>query len=167
MPFGPPEGLYETTAHALPCSFQARFPMMAGLFLCENGVTDCLTLDSEKPNAFGRVRVELVQGFANQAAVAIENARWCEAATRHAEQLTARYKTSQDITSTLELDALQQLIAERCARFTGADRTLIVLVDVKMRKLAMAVGYGFAPGRLDGINYQEVEDGTSGWVIST
>lgn len=81
MPFGPPEGLYETTAHALPFSFQARFPMMAGLFLYENGVNDGLTLDSEKPNAFGTARVELVQDFANQAAVAIENTRWCEEAT--------------------------------------------------------------------------------------
>jgi PAS domain S-box-containing protein len=133
--------------------------------LVRGDVTGCLTLDSEKPNAFGRVRAELVQAFANQAAVAIENARLYEAATKHAEQLTALYETSQDITSTLELDALLQLVAERCARLTGADRALILLVDVKMRELTMAVGHGFAPDQLDGISYQEVEDGISGWVI--
>lgn len=31
----------------------------------------------------------------------------------------------------------------------------------------MAVSYGFAPGQLDGINYQEIEDGISEWVMST
>ena len=37
-----------------------------------------LTIDSNRPAAYGRVEAEVAQAFANQAAVAIENARLFE-----------------------------------------------------------------------------------------
>ena len=138
----------------------ASFPLKrAGRVL---GVLNIAFLE---PHSFSGEELRVLGLLADQAAIAIENARLYREAQGYTDKLTTLYETGKDLTSTLELDALLQLIVERAARLTGADKSLILLVDVGTEKLTKAVGFGFAPGQVDGITYQEVQDGISGWVL--
>jgi PAS domain S-box-containing protein len=127
------------------------------------GVLDILT---DAPRTFSPADAELLSLFANQAAIAIKNARLYEEAKEYSAKLAALYRTGKDITSILELDGLLHLIAERAASLTGADKSLILLVDTKSRKLISALGHGYAAGQIEDFTYQEVEDGISGWVLA-
>nr|HID13624.1 GAF domain-containing protein [Anaerolineae bacterium] len=135
-------------------------PMLVG-----ERLVGMITLDKHEPGFYTPEHARLAEAFAAQAAIAIENARLYEEARGHADKLAALYETSQHITSTLELDALLQLIAERSVQLTGADKSLILLVDTEMGKLIKAAGFGFTPGQIESFTYQEVQDGISGWVL--
>ncbi len=120
---------------------------------------------AEEGKGFADEQVNLAMIIGSQAAIAVENARLYEEAKRHSDKLAALYKTGTDITLILELDVLLQLIAERSARLTGADKSLILLVDTKAGRLTKAVGFGFAPDQVEDFTYQEVQDGISGWAL--
>jgi len=150
---------------ANPLIVEAGVKSVAGLpLVAKDRLLGVLYLHSLRPAAF-RGQLPLLTTFANQVAFAIENARLYEEAKGHAAKLATLYETGKDITLILELDALLQLIAERSARLTGADKSLIMLVDTEAKKLTKAVGFGFAPGQIESITYQEVQDGISGWVL--
>ncbi|HIP95796.1 MAG TPA: GAF domain-containing protein, partial [Anaerolineae bacterium] len=150
---------------ANPLIVEAGVKSVAGLpLVAKDRLLGVLYLHSLRPAAF-RGQLPLLTTFANQVAFAIENARLYEEAKGHAAKLATLYETGKDITSILELDALLQLIAERSARLTGADKSLILLVDTEAKVLTKAVGFGFTPGQIESITYQEVQDGISGWVL--
>lgn len=128
-------------------------------------VIGCLTLDSGHPGAYGETEAQLVQAFADQAAVAIDHAQLYENTQRQAEQLSALYETARDLISTLELGALLELIVARVARLMGAERALILLVDTDANAVTRRVGFGYSPGEIEEIGYQEIQDGISGWVL--
>ncbi len=78
-----------------------------GVPLLYNGVCiGALTIDREQPYSFSAADVELAMAFANQAAVAIENARLFNAVQSHAEQLEERVRER-----TRELEALYGISA--------------------------------------------------------
>lgn len=65
-----------------------------------------LALAHPEVNYYGRVRVELAMAFANQAAVAIENARLFSAEQRRAEQFRVITEVGKRVASILSLDQL-------------------------------------------------------------
>ncbi|MCW5863383.1 MAG: GAF domain-containing protein [Anaerolineae bacterium] len=78
-----------------------------GVPLLYNGVCiGALTIDREQPHSFSAADMELAMAFANQAAVAIENARLFNAVQSHAEQLEERVRER-----TRELEALYGISA--------------------------------------------------------
>jgi signal transduction histidine kinase/putative methionine-R-sulfoxide reductase with GAF domain len=124
-----------------------------------------LNVNGTQPGQFGPADARRLEAFASHAATALENAKLFEESKGHAERLAVLYEIGRDITSTLELDALLHLIVERSARLTGADKALILLVDREGEKLTKSVGFGFAPGQIEHITYQEIQDGISGSVL--
>lgn len=108
----------------------------------------------------------LLQGLSDQAALAIVNAQLHEAGIVQAEKLLTLYKISKDIISILDLDVLLNQIVERTTRLVKADRGLILLVDLEAQKVDKLVSYGYRESDLAGFDYQEVEDGISGWVLA-
>ncbi len=124
-----------------------------------------MTVAFNRPHVFDESERRVLGLLADQAAIAIENARLYGEAKKQADELTALYETGKDIISILELDALLQLIVERSASLTEADKSLILLLDPEAEKLTKVVGFGFAPGQVEGFTYQEVQDGISGWVL--
>ena len=63
-----------------------------------------------------------MQSLANQAAIAIENARLYESMGRQVAQLTALQETNRAVASTLERDALLKLIMEQATTLLRAGR---------------------------------------------
>jgi PAS domain S-box-containing protein len=158
-------------AHADPCFYGEVAPgfttrdMVCVPLVVRDEVIGVIELLNKRQGTFGEDDVRVLESVATQAATAIENARLYEEAKGHADKLAALYEIGKDIASTLELDALLQRVTERSARLTGADKSLILLVDTEAEKLTKAVGFGLIPVHIEGITYQEVQDGISGWVL--
>jgi signal transduction histidine kinase len=70
---------------------------------------------------------ELVTLLAAQAAVAIENARLYESATRWSRQLESLHEIVRSLVEEIELDRLLELVCERLRELIGARLTLIAL----------------------------------------
>jgi hypothetical protein len=83
-----------------------------------------------------------------------------------ATKLLALYQNSRDIISILDLDLLLHMIVQRAAQVVKADRGLILLVNVQARELEKMVWYGYEDEDLADLEFQEVEDGISGWVLA-
>jgi len=92
-------------------------------------VIGVLDAQSDRLNAFDESDLTVMQSLANQAAIAIENARLYESVNRQVAQLTALQETNRAVASTLERDALLRLIMEQATTLLRADGGMINLVD--------------------------------------
>jgi signal transduction histidine kinase len=115
------------------------------LYLTEKEGNEEFTLEDE----------ELVTLLAAQAAVAIENARLYESATKWSRQLESLHEIVRSIVEEIELDKLLQLVCSRVRELTQARVALVALVedDGGMRISAVEGLEGDAPaplGRLFG-----------------
>lgn len=142
-----------------------------------------LSVDSSVPNFFQEHHLELLRTFAGHAAAAIENARLYEQVKRDAAELEARiasatqelrqhaveleilYEVSKEITATPALSAMLQTIVDNVVRLVGADKGLLVLLDVQKERLVEIVGHGYGRAQLDAHTFGELCDGLTGWVI--
>jgi signal transduction histidine kinase len=107
--------------------------------------------------------LELLTTFANQAAIAIENARLHTAMTRErdrvrqlyqqtdaalarrVEELTTVAEISRQLTSTLDLNQVMDLLLERALQATAADRGVIALHDPERRAVQLLAQKGYPP----------------------
>lgn len=73
-----------------------------------------LSLCSDKPNYFKPEHTERLQAFADQSAIAIENARLFTEAQIRTEQMSVLYRIGQALTSNLELNQVLLNLFEQC-----------------------------------------------------
>ena len=97
--------------------------------IAKGEVVGLLTVDHKKPNVYNEETAEMAQTIANQAAIAIENARLYEDTRERAENLSALYEISKEINTTLELERILEVICEEAKRATGAILADVALVD--------------------------------------
>jgi ligand-binding sensor domain-containing protein/nitrate/nitrite-specific signal transduction histidine kinase len=97
-------------------------------------VIGVLDAQSEHLNAFDESDLAVMQSLANQAAIAIENARLYESVNRQVAQLTALQETNRAVASTLERDALLKLVMAQATTLLRADGGMINLVDWEQRE---------------------------------
>ncbi len=100
-------------SHAAPAArdlFETTFRYVRGWMATpitiKGRAVGILVVHHQEPGAFSEVQAHKVKAFANQAAVAIENARLYEAKQRRAEQFRIISEVGQRITSILTLDEL-------------------------------------------------------------
>jgi ligand-binding sensor domain-containing protein/GAF domain-containing protein/two-component sensor histidine kinase len=123
------------------------------------GVLDC---QSDRLNAFDESDLTVMQSLANQAAIAIENARLYESSSRQVAQLTALQETNRAVASTLERDALLALIMEQATTLLQADGGMINLVDWEKREDEV-VAFSGAAAQFMGA-HGPLNTSLSGWV---
>jgi PAS domain S-box-containing protein len=97
------------------------------------GVLTFITSDPKR--SFLPRDLALAQGIANQAAVAIENARLYEEAKRWAEEMTSLYNVGVATTSTLSLDKVLQQVCEQVGRLMNVSSLYIALYDAELDEL--------------------------------
>jgi PAS domain S-box-containing protein len=94
-------------------------------------VLGALTVYYDQPHAFGENELELLKTFANQVTLALENARLHErtdrALARRVDQLAAVEEIGRELTSTLDLTRVFNLVLERAMGSTGASAGLLAL----------------------------------------
>src|SRR5262249_4086313 len=94
-------------------------------------------LSRDEVNPFTEKQVELVTTFADQAVIAIENARLLNELRESLEQQTATSKVLDVISrSAFDLRAVFEAVVESSVRLCGAERGLIYRFDGEMLRLA-------------------------------
>ena len=130
--------------------------------LAQTGVIGVLNVESETIHAFDESDVAVMQSLANQAAIAIENARLYESSNRQVAQLTALQETNRAVASTLERDALLSLIMEQATTLLRADGGMINLVDWEKHEDEV-VAYSGAAAQFQGA-HSALDTSLSGWA---
>jgi PAS domain S-box-containing protein len=107
-----------------------------------------LTLEHGQPDRFSAQHAELVLAFANQAAVAIENARLYRAEQEQLGESERRRKVAEALRDTLEmlnsrrpLEQILDHIVEQATRLLGAHSGIIYHLEVAPDILVLQAGY--------------------------
>jgi GAF domain-containing protein len=111
----------------------------SGLFvplLREGAPIGVIAVTRAEPGLFSDSEVELLKTFADQAVIAVENARLFKELeartgelTRSVDQLTALGEISQAVSSTLDVETVLQTIVSRASQLAGADGCAIYEYD--------------------------------------
>ena len=99
-------------------------------------------VESDPGRSFGDEELRLIELFAPQAAVAIENARLFEAEHRRAEEQKALLETTRDMVGELELEPVLQGVLERAVKILGVTGGELAIYDEARDALIVAASHG-------------------------
>jgi GAF domain-containing protein len=102
-----------------------------------------LVFNSVIPRAYSEDEVRLLSTFAQQAAIAIENARLHETALRRSTELEALLLSSKTIGSSLELGHVLEVIVQQASAISAAPIVRLFLLDEDGQFLRCRVAIGF------------------------
>ena len=119
--------------------------------------------ESRQSREFSADDLRLCQALANQAAVAINNARLYEQTDERlrarVDELTALQRTSQELNATLELDRILQLLLEQAVRTTRASHGNVMLIDLDTGWLVLRTAYGYSAAEEAAIRQRLLQPG--------
>ena len=98
--------------------------------------------DDEQPGLFDEDDVRLVSLFADQAAIAVENARLFEGEREQRELAEALRQATAAVSSTLDLEQILDLILEQVDRVIPNDAINIMLIEGEFARVVRSRGYG-------------------------
>lgn len=124
-----------------------------------------ITLDKLTPNFYDEKAGQMVLIFANQAAVAIQNARLFQETRRHVSEMGVLLEVSRQIAATLELEAILRTTVTHAARLVDASCGWILLVSAEEEKVMRRAGHGLSEHLLADLDYDFVGMGLEGWVV--
>ena len=135
----------------------ARSVMFAPM-LKDNEVIGVLTIYRQEVRPFTDKQIELVQNFAAQAVIAIENTRLLGELRESLQQQTATADVLKVISrSTFDLASVLQTLVESTARLCDADAATVT--RQKDGRLVRAEAYGYAPEFIERLRALPVEPG--------
>jgi len=156
---------------ANPLLIETGIKSLAGLpLMVKNRLLGVLYLHSLRPHAFGG-QLFLLSAFANQVAIAIENARLFQAEQRQTQRLTLLADVARVAATTFDADALLQAVAESLSRHFNYPRVGIFTLDDDGQTLTLR-GRSTETLALDelavpGFYRLTIEQGISGHVART
>ncbi len=132
-------------------------------------VTGVLQVNNHaKARRFNEEDTDLLRLFADQAAIAIENARLLEAERANRERAEALREATRMIGATLSLEAVLNVTLEQLQRILPCDSgsTMLVEGDRVAIKASRGLG-GYAPETIQGISFDLQTNQISGAVVRT
>jgi GAF domain-containing protein len=118
--------------------------VLAAPLLRDGRPIGAITVTRAEAGPFSSAEVELLQTFADQAVIAVENARLLGELrartgelTRSVEELTALSDVSRALSATLDLDAVLQTIVSRASQLAGTDSCSVYEYDEQAEQLLL------------------------------
>lgn len=111
-------------------------------------VIGALIINSYQPRSYTEVEARIVEAFAQQAALAIDNARLYAEQQRRAEEARLLLEIANAVNSSLDLDYVLKQLTQRAARACEANRCTILLLD-EQGEIARPLMAQFASGQDD------------------
>jgi nitrate/nitrite-specific signal transduction histidine kinase len=152
----------------VPQAHETRSELLAPLKI-KGQVIGVLGVQSNRLNAFDRSDLVVLQALANQAAVAIENARFIEAEQRRAEQLRVINQVGRRIALIFDVDEVLVQVVRTIQEAFGYDHVGIALVEGDYAEYKHGAGrlwdssdFEFRPRRL-----RVGDEGITGWVAGS
>ncbi len=127
-------------AYAGPRPFRANLSVP---ILLDEELIGVVSVTHAEPIPFTEDQIELVRTFADQAAIAIANARLIQAVERQLEQQRAISDVLRAVARSEGLEAVLHVVVEAAARLCDAEYGEVHLVDGDL--LRLAVGHGGPP----------------------
>ncbi|MHB0868751.1 MAG: ATP-binding protein [Chloroflexota bacterium] len=108
--------------------------------------------------------MRLIQGLANQAATAMENARLYAASERRAAQVTALFEIGRDISANLALSEILNSIVRKARELLGSDTSFLGLLSADGQEVEMVASEGL---RTEAMRHLRLgrEQGLAGLVV--
>lgn len=108
--------------------------------IVRNEAIGYITLDNRQPDAYNPALANLAQSFANQAAVAIQNARQFEAEQRHFKEAESLRITAESITSSLDIRQVLNAVLDNLSTVISYDSATVFLLEGEHVRLTAARG---------------------------
>ncbi len=132
--------------------------------LTRDKLVGVLTLVHPKLGFFGPEHVSLVQAIADQAGIAVLNARLYDESKRQAEVMTTLAKSASGISASLNLDSVFMGILEQTILALNVQVVALTLVDMQSGSLELMAIKGRTKTK-DGILPYKVKGGVTRWVV--
>ncbi len=128
---------------------QAPFRAVLALpLVVKDRVIGALSVGDREGRIFDAEEVRIAQALADQAALALDNARLYEEARQRLRHLDSLRQVVDQILVPVSLDERLNLIAGKAVELFGADRGVIALRDADRDELAVRAGYGLPEGEV-------------------
>ncbi|HJX60904.1 MAG TPA: GAF domain-containing protein [Thermodesulfobacteriota bacterium] len=122
---------------------------------------------SDPRKHFQQKDVDLLFNFANQAAIAIGNAKLYEDSLEKIKQLTTLYEVGKTLSSTLDLDELLKKALELLRDRFGYQLCVFLLLDQEKNELYVKQVIGGKIEKMKELRFRVGIDGIAGWVAKT
>jgi NtrC-family two-component system sensor histidine kinase KinB len=132
--------------------------------LTRDKLVGVLTLVHPKPGFFSTEHVSLVQAIADQAGIAVLNARLYDESQRQAGVMTALAKSASGISSSLNLDDVFMGILEQTDLAINVQVVTLTLVDLPSGNLELRAVKGWTKTKTTRLP-RKIEHGISYWVV--
>ena len=133
-------------------------PLMYG-----DRILGVLTLVHPAPKHFNDDSIPLVKAIAEQAAVAVENARLLRESRRQIDNMRKLVDAAQVLSSTLDPDKVLQLLLAQTLDLLQIEAASIALTDMERQEIVFRVATGAAATKLVGLRLK-LGQGIAGWV---
>ncbi|PWH14463.1 MAG: hypothetical protein DDG59_12770 [Anaerolineae bacterium] len=122
-----------------------------------------ITLVHPQPGFFQPEHLSLVQSIADQAGIAVLNARLYDESQRRARVMAALASSAAAITGSLDLKEVLQRILEQTSQALMVDTVSLALIDPKRQELVFEASTGKYSEKVVGIRLK-IGQGIAGWV---
>ncbi|HID64684.1 MAG TPA: GAF domain-containing sensor histidine kinase, partial [Anaerolineae bacterium] len=156
----------DSTAQADGVGASPRSILCVPLVIREQ-LTGVIYVDNRmETGTFNTQDLDFLTAFADQAAIAIENARLYENVTARMREATALYRVSTRLMRTLNLDQLLEDILEVLQRAFGYLNCALLLVDEDAEELYIKAARGYPPEIMAAGRIKIGQEGVTGWVAA-
>ncbi len=131
--------------------------------LARDELVGVMTLVHPTPGSLAEEHLELVQAIADQAGIAVLNARLYEESQRQARVMTALAESASAINASLNLEEVIQQILEQINQALQVEVVSLALIDAQHEILEFRAAAGFPGNNIIGMR-QSISQGIAGWV---
>ena len=131
--------------------------------IAQEQITGVITLAHTKPNYFNLDHLELIQAIADQASLAVLNARLYSESQRQARVMTALADSASAITSSINLSEVLQQILEQSSQALQVEAVSLALINPQTKELEYQASTSKKMQNVTG-THLKLGQGIAGWV---